>query len=153
MIETDNIIIDTTARIFSELGDPQTLNNASDDTWQRPLWTALEDSGLTRAWVPEDQGGAGAEITDGFDILVTAGRYAVAVPLAETLLAGWLLAKAGIMMPDGPLSVAMGNADNPFRINSDGSLSGTAKVVPFAGDVDHFTVLTDKGVALVKAPD
>ena len=153
MTETDNIIIDTTARIFSELGDPQTLNNASDDTWQRPLWTALEDSGLTRAWVPEDQGGAGAEITDGFDILVTAGRYAVAVPLAETLLAGWLLAKAGIMMPDGPLSVAMGNADNPFRINSDGSLSGTAKVVPFAGDVDHFTVLTDKGVALVKAPD
>ena len=80
MTETDNIIIDTTARIFSELGDPQTLNNASDDTWQRPLWTALEDSGLTRAWVPEDQGGAGAEITDGFDILVTAGRYAVAVP-------------------------------------------------------------------------
>ena len=153
MIETDNIIINTTARIFSELGDPQTLNNASDDTWRQPLWTALEDSGLSRAWVPEDQGGAGAEITDGFDILVTAGLYAVAVPLAETLLAGWLLAKASIIMPDGPLSVAMGNEDNPLRINTDGSLSGTSKAVPFAGSVDHFAVLTDKGIALAKAAD
>jgi acyl-CoA dehydrogenase len=117
------------------------------------LWTALEDSGLSRAWVPEDQGGAGAEFTDGFDILVTAGRYAVAVPLAETLLAGWLLAKTGIMMPYGPLSVAVGNADNPLRIPPHGSLSGTAKAVPFAGDVDHFAVLTDKGVALAKAAD
>jgi hypothetical protein len=33
MIETDNIIINTAARIFSELGDPQTLNNTSDQTW------------------------------------------------------------------------------------------------------------------------
>ena len=94
MTETDNIIIDATARIFQELGDPQTLNNAPDDAWWEPLWAALEESGLTLAWVPDDLGGAGADISDGFDILQTAGRFAVAVPLAETLLAGWALSKA-----------------------------------------------------------
>jgi acyl-CoA dehydrogenase len=144
MTETDNIIIDTTARIFSELGDPQTLNNASEDNCRQLLWTALENSGLYRAWVPEGQGGAGAEIIDGFDILVIAGCFAVVLPLAETLLAGWLLAKVRIMMPNGPLSVAMGNADNSLRINTDGNLFCTAQLVSFVDIVDHFVVFTGK---------
>ena len=59
--------------------------------WKAPLWQALADAGLTLAWVPEEHGGAGAELADGFAVLGVAGRYAAAVPLAETLLAGWLL--------------------------------------------------------------
>ena len=67
-----------------------------DDAWKAPLWQALSDAGLTLAWVPEEQGGAGAELADGFAVLGVAGRYAAAVPLAETLLAGWLLSRAGL---------------------------------------------------------
>ena len=68
------------------------------ELWKVPLWQALAESGLTLAWVPaEENGGAGAELADGFAVLGVAGRYAAAIPLAETLLAGWLLlARAGL---------------------------------------------------------
>ena len=42
----------------------------------------------------------------GFLRLSAAGRFAVAVPLAETMLAGWLLAQARIASPEGAMTVA-----------------------------------------------
>src|ERR1019366_9768513 len=91
--ESDNIVAETAARIFADLADPQTINRASDNHWKEKLWRALSEAGLTLAWVPEKQGGAGASLAEGFAILGAAGRHAVAVPLAETLIAGWLLAR------------------------------------------------------------
>ena len=43
---------------------------------------------------------------DAFDIARISGQYAVPVALAETLLAGWLLAKAGQQCELGPMTVA-----------------------------------------------
>ena len=91
--ESDNIVAETAARIFADLADPQTINRASDTRWKEKLWRALSDAGLTLAWVPEKQGGAGASLAEGFAILGVAGRYAVPVPLTETLIAGWLPAR------------------------------------------------------------
>ena len=96
---SESIVAETAARIFADLADPQTINAAKSDAWKAPLWAALEESGLTLAWVPEAQGGAGADLADGFEIASVAGRFAVPVPLVETLLAGWLLARAGIACP------------------------------------------------------
>ena len=60
-----------------DLADPQTVNKAGDG-WKAPAWAALEEAGLTLAWVPEDLGGAGAELADGFAVLREAGRFAAA---------------------------------------------------------------------------
>src|SRR5438093_13227488 len=87
---TDNIIVDTATRIFSDLCEPQTINAAEEGKWPAELWNALEESGLTLTWVPDNLGGAGAEMADGFAVLRAAGRFAAPVPLAETLMAGWL---------------------------------------------------------------
>jgi acyl-CoA dehydrogenase len=100
-----NLIADATRRIFRDLGDPQELIHARDAGQYAPLWRALEEAGLTRAWVPESLGGAGASIAEGFEILRISGEFAVAVPLGETLLAGWDLARAGRKVPPGALSV------------------------------------------------
>ena len=97
---SDNFVAETAARIFADLADPQDINKARDDGWKAALWQALADNGLTLAWVPEESGGAGAELADGFAVLGVAGRYAVGVPLAETLLAGWLLSRAGLKSPE-----------------------------------------------------
>src|SRR3977135_1912126 len=93
---TDNIIVDTATRIFADLCEPQTVNAAEEGRWPEALWNALEESGLTLTWVPDNLGGAGADIADGFAVLRVAGRFAAPVPLAETLLAGWLLGQAEI---------------------------------------------------------
>ena len=54
MIDTDSLIIDTTTRIFRELADPQAAIAATDDSWKATFWKALEEAGLTLAWVQED---------------------------------------------------------------------------------------------------
>jgi acyl-CoA dehydrogenase len=145
--DSDHIVADTAARIFADLADPQTINRANDSGWKAPLWRALEEAGLTLAWVPEDLGGSGASLGEGFAIIGAAGRYAVPVPLAETMLAGWLLARAGIASPAGVMSVAPARSHERIRIEG-GRLRGHA-VVPFAPETEHIAVLADTQVALV----
>ena len=154
MSEIDTIIVDTTTRIFQDLCDPQTVNNAPDESWKAPLWSALEESGLTLAWVPDTLGGAGAGLVDGFEVLRVAGNFAVPVPLAETLLAGLLLAQAGLSAPQGAMTVAPVRAEDRITIDADGKLSGAAHGVPFAREAEHIAVLARRGetpaIALVK---
>jgi len=155
--ESDHIVAKTAARIFADFADPQTINRAKDGAWRGPLWRALSDAGLPLAWVPEQLGGSGASLTDGFAVLGAAGRFAVAVPLAETLLAGWLLARAGLASPEGAMTVAPARPLNRITLGKDGSLSGRALGVPFASDVPHIAVIaedaTNAAVALVAAKD
>src|SRR5207248_9961218 len=106
---SDNIIVDTATRIFADLCEPQTVNAAEEGRWPEELWNALEESGLTLTWVPDNLGGAGAEMLDAFAVLRAAGRFAAPVPLAEPLLAGWLLAQAGTGAPPGPMTSAPGH--------------------------------------------
>jgi len=152
---SDNIIVDTATRIFQDLCEPATVNDAEQGVWAKALWDALEESGLPLAWVPDELGGAGATMADGFSVLRVAGRYAVPAPLAETLLAGWLLARAGITVPNGPLTIAPVHADGHITLRSDGTLSGRARRVPFARNAGHIAVLVRRGgdpaVALVAA--
>jgi acyl-CoA dehydrogenase len=155
---TDNPIAEAAARILADLADPQALNAATDESWRRPLWAALEETGLTRAWVPEGRGGAGATPADGFEVLRVAGQYACPVALAETLLAGWALAEAEVDVPEGVLAVAPVRARDRLRLNSDGTLSGVARAVPHAGEASllvlvlHDQLLTFRPGAWRAAP-
>src|SRR5215469_10341284 len=128
------------ARIFADLADPQTINHAKDGSWREPLSRALTDAGLTLAWVPEEYGGAGAELAEGFEILQVAGRFALPVPLAETLLAGWLLARAGLKAPAGAMTVAPVRPKETIVLDADGTLRGRARGVPFAREAAHLAV-------------
>src|SRR5205085_4271201 len=142
---SDNIIVDTATRIFADLCEPQTVNAAEEGRWPEELWKALEESGLTLTWVPDNLGGAGAEMIDGFAVLRVAGRFAAPVPLAETLMAGWLLAQAGIAVPSGPLTIAPVHADGGIVLTADGALSGRARRVPFVRSAGHIHVLAPLG--------
>ena len=151
MTETGNLVVEAARRILRDLGDPQALNGAADERWRTPLWRALEDSVLTRAWVPEPLNGAGARIAEGFEILRIAGEFAVAVPLAETLLAGWLLSRAGLAVPQGMLTVAPLRDGERLRVGDDGRLSGFAAAVPFARDAGYLAVVARRGGAAAVA--
>jgi len=152
---TENIIVDTATRIFQDLCEPATVNDAEKGVWPKALWDALEESGLPLAWVPDDLGGAGATMADGFAVLRVAGRFAAPVPLAETLMAGWLLSRAGITVPRGPLTIAPVHADGHVALRDDGRLSGRARRVPFARNAGHIAALvhgSQPAVALVATP-
>ncbi|GLH81292.1 acyl-CoA dehydrogenase [Bradyrhizobium sp. SSBR45G] len=155
MAEAENIVVATAERIFADLADPQTINHDKDGRWSAPLWQALSDAGLPLAWVSDALGGAGADVADGFAIINAAGRFALPVPLAETLLAGWLLQQAGIAAPEGPMTIAPASPRDRIALNADGTLSGRARGVPFATGAGHIAVLAqdDDGlsIALVDA--
>jgi acyl-CoA dehydrogenase len=93
---SENIVAETAERIFADLADAQTINNVANDTWKAPLWAALTDAGLPLAWVPEECDGSGASLADGFAVAASSGKFAISIPLVETMLAGWLLSQAGL---------------------------------------------------------
>ena len=155
MAESENIVAETAEKIFADLADAQTINRDQKGTWKAPLWQALTEAGLPLSWVGEDCGGSGASLAEGFSVLGAAGRFAVAVPLAETMLAGWLLAQAKITSPDGEMTVVPASPKDRITVNADGSLSGKARGVPFAKSAKHIAVLASGSnglqIALVDA--
>ncbi len=92
MSTVDPLILDTCSKLFAEQCSPSVVNAAEDGDWPVELWTAIETAGLSSAWVPEKHGGVDGSLADGFAICRAAAAHAAPVPLAETLLAGWLLA-------------------------------------------------------------
>jgi acyl-CoA dehydrogenase len=151
MGESDHVVAELAARIFADLGDPQTINRLDDGAWKTPFWRALSDAGLPFAWVPEQLGGAGASLADGFATLGVAGQFAVAVPLAETLIAGWLLTRAELKAPDGPMTIAPSRPSDRIIFDKDATLSGRAIGVPFASEAQNIAVLAQGEAGIVVA--
>lgn len=151
---SDNIVEETAERIFTDLADAQSINGAATDSWKAPLWSALSEAGLPLSWVAEEFDGSGASLTDGFSVVSAAGRFAIAVPLVETMLAGWLLSHAGIASPSGTMTVAPARPQDRIALNADGSLSGRARIVPFAAEAKHVAVVASSArgfsIALVE---
>ncbi|WP_173096082.1 acyl-CoA dehydrogenase family protein [Actinomadura verrucosospora] len=121
------------------------------EEWNPRLWGELERVGVTLLPVPEERGGAGADLVAACEVLRALGRNAAAVPLAETaLLAGWLLAEAGAGVPSGPLTAAVAGPDAVLRQDGGAwTLTGTLPRVPWARHADGIAVLIAGHVAFV----
>jgi acyl-CoA dehydrogenase len=79
------------------------------DEFDADLWRNLEDTGLARLTSTPELGAGPQELAI---VLYGLALHAAAVPLAETdALAGWLAAQAGVGVPDGPLTVAIADAE------------------------------------------
>ncbi len=152
MNELRTMILDTADRIFRDKCDQTLIDAAEGGEWPADLWQTVEDAGLAVAAVPEEQGGAGGTIGDGLALLKVAGRYAAPLPLAETFLAGHLLAQAGASVPAGPLTVAPVHRGDPFDVPG-GALHGVASKVPWAAQAVGLVVALPDGVALVDPAD
>ena len=138
MNETQSLLAETCNRLFSDLVTADSLRAAEAGEWPADLWSALEENGLTRPLVPEDQGGVGMSWQDTFAILFAAGYHAAPVPLAETIVASWLLAQAGIAVPEGVISLVpeegtlkLTGGDGAWRV------SGEVDNVPWGSSAAH----------------
>lgn len=145
-LDSDDIHVATAERIFGDLADLQAVAKATDDRWKAPLWRALEENGLTIAMVPEAAGGVGLTLEEGFALLRAAGRHAVSVPLAETILANWALSAAGLDPRDGMLVPLVPAPRGRLSIDAGGVVTGLCPEVPFGRDATGF-------VALCEGPD
>ena len=142
MEDGSSLVAETCERVFRDCADPQAIAlDPEDRTWRSALWSALEETGLATAWVPEDAGGAGASVREGFEALHAAGRLAAAAPLADTLVAGIVLARAGLEVPAGKLAAAPVRGGDRIELREDGTLTGRAARVPFGREAEHVAVV------------
>jgi len=153
MNEQKEILRESVTRLFGDLVTRDCLIAAEDSGFPDALWTALEENGLTLARTPEEMGGVGASWDDTFVIIQAAGRFAAPVPLAETILAQWLLAEAGIEAPAGPLTVAHRAQSEELTADSGGRVTGRIGVVPWGRHASHLVALVqsagDRNLALI----
>jgi acyl-CoA dehydrogenase len=150
---SDSLVRESAARLFADLATPALINAAEAGTFQAELWDAVEKAGFTDALAAAaERPGDLAGIADAAAILREAGRFAVPLPLAETMLARWLLAGAGIEPPQGPLTfLPIGRACD-LRARREGSgwrFAGRATSVPWARQARGIAVLTEGHVVLL----
>ena len=146
MDDTARMLVDTAERLFETHCQKDVLIAAETGEWPAKLWNAVEEAGLTLALVPEDAGGVGLSASDALAALRVSARHAAPIPLAETLLASWLLSQAGLPVPSGPLTVAPVASGDSLAVTKSGSgmrLDGLARRVPFARHVSHVVALAE----------
>jgi len=166
MSETRDLVQEAAERLFEKHCGAETMRRADGGEFPQELWRAMSEAGYAAALVPESAGGAGLEMADALSLLISAGRHAVPAPLAETMLAGWLLSGAGLGMPEGPLAAAGPLTVAPVRENErlrarrDGAgwrIEGTTTRIPWGRQCGAIAVLAESDgksvVALVAAAD
>lgn len=150
---TRDLLRDTATRLFQDLCEPAALREAEGGIWPAALWRAVEDAGLPKALVPESAGGSGVAFADAMVIVHAAGWFALPLPLPETMLAGWLLARAGLPIPDGPMTVANGD-DVSLTRNERGCFPrGTATRVPWAREPTTIVAMDNAGLVTILPRD
>ncbi len=148
MTEARTMLVATAGRLFQDYCTPELLKASNKGPLSSKLWSALVDAGLTKALVSEPAGGAGVDLADGLALLIEAGRFSVPAPLAETMIAAWLLDRAGLPVPDGALTFALPPAAEAVSVTRDGDallLTGKLPRVPWAKDATGLALLAAEG--------
>lgn len=137
------MIRETAERLFTYHCEREILALAASGRWPAALWAAVEESGLTLALVSEEGGGAALPLPAALSLIGIAAENAAPIPLAETMIAAWLLDRAGMDVPTGPLTFA------PLagQARAEGNLwhvSGTAARVPWGARAGIVLVADDR---------
>src|ERR1700757_3136209 len=147
---SDNELYGMAAKLFAAHSRWQDVGEAEATGWAQQLWKALQQNGFTDVPVPEELGGSGGSVADAVQLLRAAGAHAAPVPLAEAgLVGGWLLAAAGLALPEGGRTVLPPAA--MLRLDGD-RLFGTAPAVAWGHRAGHVIGLVDGVIVLAPGP-
>jgi len=98
--ETGAVLAETVERIFRERLDDADLR-ASRAGAMPGFAGSVSEAGLGLAMVGDAAGGFGVEPDDALPLLHIAARHSAPVPLAETMVANWLLDTSGLAPAEG----------------------------------------------------
>ena len=144
--EETRMLLESMGRLFDDLCTKQVVDAAETGVFASDLWRAVSETGVPTAALPESAGGADAEWADLYAALRVAGRFSAPIPLAETMLAGWIASSAGLEIGDGPMTVGPVRASDKLTLTRDGNgwrLSGTASRLPYASFVEKIVLIAD----------
>ena len=136
--ETSQLLSDTVEKIFSDHVTKDCIISAEKGEWPENLWNEVVDNGLNLVLVPENLGGVGGSWFDAGILFKAIGRYQAPIPLAENIVAGYLLGLGDIPFPENSIITIL---DGELDLNGN-KLSGVSHRTPFG---DHST----HGVAII----
>jgi acyl-CoA dehydrogenase len=142
------MLLESMTRLFEDKCTKQVIDRSETGEFASDLWKIVAETGVPLAALPESAGGADAAWSDLFAVLRVAGRYSVPLPLAETMLAGWIVASAGLEPSDGPMAVGPVRGADRLEVTSDAPgwrLSGRVSRIPYATQAER-TVLIGEGL-------
>lgn len=141
----DSVLLESFVRLLEDKCPDGEVLKADGGAWPAALWHEVEAFGLPLALVPEAQGGFGLTMGEALGAVRLAGRHALPLPLAETMVANWLLGLAGLAPFEGPATVARGAG----LVRKAAGLSGTADRVPWGSRAAVVAVVEHDGAAFV----
>lgn len=145
--DLEGMIGESVQRIFADHVSPTLLNRAEAGEWPADLWQLIEDNGLSLALCRGEEGGTDARWPDVYPILAGIGRWSVPLPLAETMIAAWLLSQAAVAVPSGPITIA---ANGNVSCAPGGVLTGMLRGVPWASRCGWLLVAVSAGTGASK---
>ena len=145
---SDSIIEDMAQRLFADSFPREVLLRASRGEWLGVEWERIEESGFTMALVDEAFGGFGVEREEAISIVRLAGQYAVPLPLAETMLANFLLGRCGLSPTPGAVALSTSRRCRPLalEITSNGRrVTGLVPSVTWPNDIAGLVAIATTG--------
>lgn len=138
------MITEAIEAILRDRATPEAIRAIERGGAPSAIWNALEEAGFLELLSPESEGGAGLALSALAPVFTALGRYAVPVPVAQSIAARALLRDTGVKAPAGMTTLA-----GSCRRGDDGSLE--APLVPFAVTCDQVLANVDGDLLLLDA--
>jgi acyl-CoA dehydrogenase len=142
-----SILADASRRMFADICSTSALLEA-EKRWPADMWQVVEAAGYPLALVPESEGGIGISLAEALAIAQSAGEFGLPLPLAETMLANWILSEAGIETRPGPLALSILENAEDASLVQDGNewrLGGLACRIPGARFAQQVVICLPEG--------
>ncbi|MEK9776998.1 MAG: acyl-CoA dehydrogenase family protein [Quisquiliibacterium sp.] len=104
--EIEALLLETIDRLSDDQASRELREAADQGVFADSLWSVLDQIGLTRCLLPEQDGGSGLPLASAMRALKRTAHHALPLPVAESMIASRLLLAAGLSMPQGVVSVA-----------------------------------------------
>lgn len=101
-----DMLAEALERLFRERATAVVIRGIGAGGSPAALWKELADSGFLDSLLPEEAGGAGLGLSDVFASCMLAGRHALPLPFAQTLMARAWLHAHGVAVPAGAIAIA-----------------------------------------------
>lgn len=143
--DIQSMLQDSANSLFGDLVTPEALQRAENGEFQQELWSAVVNQGFTLALCSNESGGSDMSWAQLYPLLHAAGRYTLPIPLAETLLANYLLETAGCSArsDETPITIASIPAEAILTRGHTVTVNTSLENVPFAGHTQCIVVNAD----------
>ena len=127
------MVVTVTSKLCKDFSTKETIDKSENGEWSQDLWAKLAEIELFSIGVSEELGGFGGDYKDACSVIYLAGKYAVPLPLSETIIGKWVLSELGQTTKDEPLTFSFeeGNEVQITKSNNSVVVTGTLSEVPW----------------------